>query len=113
VNYLIGDVYAITQWAAGMVDAGKKVLDMHQFLQTAPAGSLEGNPDFEKRRKALQKKMAAMLGDNRMRFDDPWGMVALFWSAGSPQPAYGKIARQGPVDLELGRPPAPQLAAAG
>jgi hypothetical protein len=102
VNYLIGDVYAITEWAGGMVDAGKKVLDMHQFLQSAAPGSLQDNPGFDKRRKALQKKIASMLGDSRMRFDDPWGMVSLFWSAGSPQPAYGKIARKDAIDLESG-----------
>jgi hypothetical protein len=102
INFLIGDVYAITQWASAMVEAGKQVLDMHRFLASAAPGSLEHNPEFDKRRRALQKKIASILGDSRMRFDDPWGMVSLFWSAGSPQPAYGKIARKDTVDLERG-----------
>jgi hypothetical protein len=113
VTYLTGDVYAIRQWAKKMVETGEMVLEMDTFLRKADPETLGTNKDFNKRRKKLQDQIAGMLGDNRMRFDEPWGMVAMFWSAGSPQPAYGKIARAEKVDLERGKPPAAELAAAG
>jgi hypothetical protein len=114
VGLLTTDVYSIRQWAKSMVETGKLVLDMDEFLKKADPGTLnDKNKDFTKRRKKLQDKIADMLGDSQMHFDEPWGMVAMFWAAGSPQPAYGKIARKETVDLERGKPPAAELAAAG
>jgi len=38
--------------------------------------------------------MAALVKKSKVRFDEPWGMVCLFWAGGSPQTAYGKASTQ-------------------
>jgi hypothetical protein len=37
-----------------------------------------------------------------MRFDEPFGMIALYWAAGSPPASYGRIAMKA-VAIERGR----------
>jgi len=32
-----------------------------------------------------------MIKTSKVRFAEPWGMVSLYWSAGSPNTAYGRI----------------------
>jgi hypothetical protein len=91
---LIGDVRVITDWAVAMAQAGALVQDMRAFVSGADPKTLVQNSDFQKKRDALQKRLAAMVGASRMRFDEPWGMVCLFWAAGSPQTAYAKATTQ-------------------
>ena len=47
---------------------------------------------------------------SKVRFDEPWGMVCLFWAAGSPQTAYGKASTQA-LPVERGAVPAALAAA--
>jgi len=81
---------------------------MRAFVGGADPKTLVQNPDFQKKRDKLQKKLAAMVSASRMRFDEPWGMVCLFWAAGSPQTAYAKGATQ---RLTVERSSRPALAA--
>jgi hypothetical protein len=91
---LIGDVRVITDWAEAMIQAGALLQDMRAFVGAADPKTLVQNDEFQKKRNALQKKLAALASASRMRFDEPWGMVCLFWAAGSPHTAYAKAATQ-------------------
>jgi hypothetical protein len=106
VEYLIGDVMVITDWAAAKVNVGKLVQDMRIFVGASDATTLFQNNDFKKKRDALQKNLAAMVKASKTRFDEPWGMVCLFWAGGSPNTAYAKIHAQR-YALERGARPAP------
>jgi hypothetical protein len=60
------------------------------------------NPAALQSRDTLQKKLSEVVHASTMRFDKPFGMVALFWAAGSPPAAYGKVAAK-PLTIERGR----------
>ena len=83
LSQLIGDVYDITWWASGMVDAGNQLQTMIQFLAGRDAASLKSDPAFDTQRGNLQKKIAKVIGSSKTRFEEPWGMVSLYWAAGS------------------------------
>jgi hypothetical protein len=87
---VIGDMYDITWWAGSMHAAALDLQAMRTFLASNPANPLAETPEFESRREKLQKRMAKMVEASKMRFDDPFGMVSLFWAAGSPK-ASGKL----------------------
>ena len=91
VGFLIGDVLLIKSWAAGMAATGALIEDLRRFVGNADPGTLIENNQFKSKREALQKRLAAMIQSSKMRFDEPWGMVSLYWAAGSPQTAYGKL----------------------
>jgi hypothetical protein len=105
VGVLIGDVFVILQWAKAMVAAGKLVQDVKTFVGKRDLKILYQDNDFKAKCDALQKKMAAMVKASTIRFDEPWGMVALFWAAGSPHSAYAKAVTQ-KLTVERGTPPA-------
>lgn len=81
--FLIGDVYTIAWWATAMQTAGEAMLDMQKFIAGANPATLAGSHEFASRRDQLQKKMAGAIANSRMRFDEPWGLISLFWAAGS------------------------------
>jgi hypothetical protein len=83
LSQLIGDIYDITWWASGMVDAGKQLQSMITFLAGRDPASLRTDPAFATQRGDLQKKMAKVVGSSKARFEEPWGLVSLFWAAGS------------------------------
>lgn len=91
VGFLIGDISLIKSWAAGMAETGARIDDLRHFVGNADPKTLIENNEFKSKREALQKKLAAMIQSSKMRFDEPWGMVSLYWAAGSPQTAYGKL----------------------
>jgi len=105
VQYLIGDVLVITDWAQAMVHTGPLVQDMRTFVAESEPTLLFQNVDFKTKRDALQKQVAAVVKASKMRFDEPWGMVCLFRAAGSPQSAYGR-AKSTRLALERGMRPA-------
>jgi hypothetical protein len=110
VQVLVGDVFVITSWAQAMVDAGALVQDMRTFVGKSDPVTLFQNNEFKNKRDTLQKKLAAMVKASKTRFDEPWGMVCLFWAAGSPHTAYAKTVTQ---RLTIDRRAQPTLAAAG
>jgi hypothetical protein len=83
LSQLIGDVYDITWWASGMVEAGNELQSMITFLAGRDPISLRNDHAFERQRGNLQKRMAKVLGSSKARFEEPWGMVSLFWAAGA------------------------------
>jgi hypothetical protein len=87
---VIGDMYDIQWWAGSMHAAGRELQAMRAFLASNPANPLADTAEFEGHKEKLQKLMAKMVGASKMRFDDPFGMVSLFWAAGSPK-ASGKL----------------------
>ncbi len=105
VEFLIGDVMDIVDWAGGMADAGKLVLDMRKFVGDSDVNQLMQNNEFKKKRDSLQKALAAMVKASKMRFAEPWGMVCLYWAGGSPDTAYGKASCKTFL-VERGHPPA-------
>jgi hypothetical protein len=92
--FLRGDVYTIDWWAKAMVEAGTAIVAMQQFLAGADPATLADSHEFSKRRDQLQKKMAGMIGNSPARFDEPWGLVSLFWAAGS-RGASGRVVANG------------------
>ncbi len=105
VEYLIGDVMVITDWAEAMVEAGALVQDVRAFVGNSDPVTLFQNNDFKKKRDALQQKMAAIVKASKTRFDEPWGMVCLFWASGSPRTTYAKAVAKG-LTVERGVQPA-------
>ena len=99
-QFLIGDVYTIDWWATAMQEAGDAVLEMQQYLGSADPATLAGNHEFASRRDQLQKKMAGVISRSRTRFDEPWGLVSLFWASGSS----GASARLVTKELLLEKP---------
>ncbi|MGA8594278.1 MAG: hypothetical protein WB676_05985 [Bryobacteraceae bacterium] len=95
VEYLIGDVLDIISWADAMVQTGALVQDIRAFVGKSNPATLFQNEQFKSKRDALQKKLAAMVKASKIRFEEPWGMVCLFWAGGSPHTAYAKAVTQG------------------
>jgi hypothetical protein len=108
VEYLIGDVKVITDWAEAMVEAGAFVENVRAFVGDSDPTTLFQSEEFKTKRDALQKKLSAMVKASRTRFEKPWGMVCLFWAAGSPATAYAKAVSQ---KLTVQRGSQPALAA--
>ena len=109
VEYLIGDVVVITDWAKAMAEVGALVQDLRTFVGDSDAATIFQNNEFRKKRDALQKKLAVMVKASKTRFDEPWGMVCLFWAGGSPRTAYAKTVVE---RLTVERGARPVLAAA-
>ncbi len=86
-----GDLYDIVWWAESMTQAGAALLGMRQFLQGRDPAGLQDDAGFQARRDALQKLMMSVVAKSKARFGEPWGMVTLFWSAGSPAGATGRL----------------------
>jgi hypothetical protein len=105
VEYLIGDVFVITGWAEVMVKAGGLIQAMRAFVGDGDPKTLFHNNEFKKKLDVLQKTMADLVKASTIRFDEPWGMLCLFWAAGSPHTAYAKaVARK--LVVERGAQPA-------
>jgi hypothetical protein len=105
VSFLIHDLVVITDWARAMSDAGALVRDMRAFVGDADPATLAKDAVFRKKRDALQQKLATVAKTSKTSFQEPWGMVALFWAAGSPQTASARIATKN-VTLERRAPAA-------
>ena len=91
LSLLIGDVYDIRWWASGMADAGQEVQAMIIFLSGRDPVRLANDHQFQQLRDRLQRKMATVVGRSKARFQEPWGMISLFWSAGSPKGSSAKV----------------------
>ena len=81
--YLRGDVYTIDWWATAMQSAGEAIVEMQKFLAGADPAAIADGAEFARQRDRLQKTMATVMSKSQTRFDEPWGLVSLFWSAGS------------------------------
>jgi hypothetical protein len=94
VSYLIGDVFVISQWARAMAQCGAAVQEVRGVVGNADPATMVENNQFKSTRDQLQKKLAAMAKASKARFDEPWGMVSLFWAGGSGAAAFGKATTQ-------------------
>jgi hypothetical protein len=90
---LRGDVYTITWWADAMCKAGAAIVKMQQFLTGQDPASIATSQEFRNQRAELQKKMAEVIHDSQTRFDEPWGLLAMFWAAGSMSASAKLVAR--------------------
>jgi hypothetical protein len=75
-----GDIYNLVWWAHSMRAAGMALLAVRQ------------EPALQGHRDALQKTMLKVVAESKARFDQPWGMVAFYWAAGSPPTASGRMS---------------------
>jgi hypothetical protein len=91
---LRSDVYTIDWWATAMQTAGASILQMQQFLAGAGPATLADNPEFVRRRAQLQKTMADVIRKSVTQFDEPWGLVSMFWASGS-KGAFAKLVAKG------------------
>jgi hypothetical protein len=90
-----GDLYDILWWAESMAKAAAALLVMRQFLKGRDPLGLKDDPQFQRRCENLQQLMMQVVAKSKARFGEPWGMVALFWSAGSPAGASGMVRAGG------------------
>jgi hypothetical protein len=104
VGVLRGDVFVITEWADAMSKVGAIVQDVRKFVGSADPATLAQNNVFKQKSGALQNKLAGVAKASKIRFAEPWGMVSLYWAAGSPATSYGK-AVAGSFALERGHQP--------
>lgn len=93
-RFLASDVYTIDWWATAMQKAGAAILQMQQFLAGADPATVANSPEFASRREQLQKKMAGVISNSQAQFDEPWGLIAMFWAAGS-RTASAKLVANG------------------
>jgi hypothetical protein len=100
-----GDVYDIVWWATAMTRAGAELQAMRAFLGNREAVSLGNDPEFARRREKLQRLMLDVVNKSKVRFHEPWGMVSLFWTAGSRESS-GTITA-GNLVVQRKRPAAP------
>jgi hypothetical protein len=91
---LRGDVYTITWWADAMRKAGAAIVKMQQFLAGQDPASIATTQEFANQRAELQRKLAEVIHSGQTRFDEPWGLLAMFWAAGS-QSASAKLVAKG------------------
>lgn len=104
VGVLRGDVFVITSWADAMSKVGPIVQDVRNFVGSADPATLAQNNVFKQKSGALQNKLAGIAKTSKIRFAEPWGMVSLYWAAGSPTTSYGK-AVAGSFAVERGHRP--------
>jgi hypothetical protein len=104
VGVLRGDVFVITAWADAMSKVGAIVQDVRNFVGSADPATLAQNNVFKQKSGALQNKLAGIAKTSKIRFTEPWGMVSLYWAAGSPATSYGKVVA-GAFALERGHQP--------
>jgi hypothetical protein len=90
LNDVSGDLYDIVWWANSMQQAGQALQDTRTFLAGRDPVTLAEDPDFAGRRDALQKLMLKVVASSKVRFNEPWGTVCLYWAAGSRRSS-GKI----------------------
>ncbi len=86
-----GDLYDIVWWAESMTKAGAALLGMRRFLNGRGPVGLKNDPEFQRNCAALQQLMMSVVAKSKARFGEPWGMVSLFWAAGSPVGATGRL----------------------
>jgi hypothetical protein len=86
-----GDLYDIVWWAESMTKAGTALLAMRQFLNGRDPVGLKDDAEFQRNCAALQQLMLKVVAKSQARFGEPWGMVSLFWAAGSPADASGRV----------------------
>src|ERR1035441_369250 len=86
-----GDLYDIVWWAESMTKAGAALVGMRQFLKGRDPVGLKDDAEFQRNCASLQKVMMSVVAKSKARFGEPWGMVSLFWSAGSPTGATGRL----------------------
>lgn len=104
VGVLIGDVLVITTWADAMTRVGAAVRDIRSFVGNANPAALAQNNVFKQKSAVLQAKLSETVKSSTMRFEEPWGMVCLYWAAGSPSTSYAKISSAS-LNLERGTQP--------
>lgn len=91
-TYLVGDLLTIIQWTNAMTAVASSVQDLRAFAGNADRDTLLDNNVFKQKRDALQKKLQAVVQKSTTKFHEPWGMVALYWAAGSPHTAHARIS---------------------
>jgi hypothetical protein len=78
VSVVQGDYSVIVWWSEAMATAAARLEEMRAFLASRDPVALDTDPDFRRRRDTLEKKIADAIAKNKSRFDDPWGLVAMF-----------------------------------
>jgi hypothetical protein len=91
LSLVSGDLYDIVWWARSMCDAGTSLNAVRQYLAGRDADGLRDDAEFLRLRDALQKTMLKVVSESKARFDQPWAMAALYWAAGTPGTASGKL----------------------
>lgn len=81
VAIIRADYVVISWWADSMHAAGEKLAEMNALLKAADPATLKENPEFHRKREALEKALAKAVAENKSQFGDPWGLVAMHQAA--------------------------------
>jgi hypothetical protein len=101
IPFLATDYRTIVWWAGAMSSTAAKVADMQSFLKSADPVTLEANKTFIAKKADVQQHVLGLVRDSPMSFDQPFGLVALYWAAGSAAVASG-ILRSPAIDRDFG-----------
>ncbi len=93
ISTLEGDYSMIVWWADAMASTGKKVAETQDYLKNANRATISTDKTFAAKAADLQKHVMDVIKKSPMRFDVPFGMVALQRAAGgnSIAPASGRL----------------------
>jgi hypothetical protein len=91
LSIVTGDLFTILTWVDAMKQAVTAVADMRAFLGPRDPASLLQDNTFKKKASTLRSAMKAVVSNTRTSFGQPWGMIALYWAAGSPATRTGSI----------------------
>ena len=90
VQYLVGDVFVVMNWADGMVAAGKAVLEMRRFVESAGSAFLAESNEFNESAKPFKKPSSPWWRPARCASTSLGVWCAFIGLGGSPPTAYGK-----------------------
>lgn len=88
---VVGDFLLIEWWVDAMQSSGKLLADMRAFLQGKNAETLRNDNQFKKKSQALQEHMMNVVAQSKVRFHDPWGLIALYRTVGARAATTGVI----------------------
>lgn len=88
---VVGDFLLIEWWVEAMQSTAQLLAEMRAFLVGKNAETLRNNNDFKKKSDELQEHMMQVVAQSKVRFDSPWGLVALYRTVGARAATTGVI----------------------
>jgi hypothetical protein len=91
VGVVTADYSVIVWWAGAMAVAAEGLASMREFLRGRDPIGLDTDPEFQRRRRAVEESVVKAVRSNQSTFDDPWGLVALFLAAAGAATARARL----------------------
>jgi hypothetical protein len=89
------DYLAIRWWADSMAELAEKISEIRNFSSAAGNNAaLDTDNRFKKLRKELRNQLAAVAGNTKAMFGEPWGLVAMYLASSGNGSAHVKITTE-------------------